>query len=177
LLLFAMVGAQKCVSFKASFTAGICSGNTVNGFACTNTDLKTSEQISAKFTSESNQWDLTSCQNSAQMYCRYVGVATNPDYCKTGGPSCKFFVSECRTDADCASGAERPTWCCSSNRKLISLQCASANSSLIDSYVKGTGCRDTNCLEWSPASSLRPVTSFLSAAALLAVAVSHFGRR
>jgi hypothetical protein len=186
LFLLVTCSAQQCVQVKVIPTAGMCKDYTMNGFTCTNTAtlIATADQISAALITEVNKMDQAKCQSQTAKSCDVFGGIINPDYCKVGGNMCKLAsYPKCNTDAHCATAGE-PFMCCQTLRNMASLLCTGINTATLDAFVtrmktqaaENGGCRDTDCVAWSSASSLRsaPIVFRVPALALLAVLVFYF---
>jgi hypothetical protein len=188
LFLLVTCSAQQCVQIKLALTAGICKDNMMNRFTCTNTATlrATADQISEAMTIEVNKLDQATCQSQALFgqTCDILGGIINPDFCKVGGNMCKTFsFPECKTDPQCGTGVE-PFMCCQALRNRVSLMCTGVNTTSLDTYItrmktqvaSNMGCRDTDCVAWSSASSLRsaPIDLQVPALALLVVLVFCF---
>ncbi len=173
LFLLVTCSAQQCLEVKTIPTAGICKDYTINLFTCVNTAI--ADRTRADITSSLNKMDQATCQSS--NFCDLFGGTISPDYCKVGGNQCKMFsLPACQTHADCAIGAT-PFRCCQTLRRMGSLLCTGINTATFDAFItimktqaadKG-GCRDTDCIAWSSASSLSSTPKVLPALALLAV--------
>jgi hypothetical protein len=187
LLMAVTACAQQCVPFKATPTAGMCKDFTMNGVQCTSSSSPTSEKISAALVDRFNGINEDKCrQDIGSSTCTSLGGKTSTDMCKMGGNYCKFSsVPGCQTDAHCAVGAKSPVYCCSAVKNQLNLLCTGLNSSAVDIFIsqakkESGGCRDTDCLDWSSASSLQSLCTtpiVLPAITLLAIAISSFGQR
>jgi hypothetical protein len=189
-LLVVTVCAQKCVQFKAIPTAGMCKDYTMNGMRCTRSS-KTSDNISAEVVDRFNRMSQDECQKQMvgeSSTCTSLGGKANPDVCKAGGFYCKSAtLPDCATDAHCASSSVLPFYCCSAIKYQIQMLCTGVDSSAVDTLISqakkvasnsnSISCRDTDCLEWSSASSLCTTPIILPAVALFAIATSFFGQR
>jgi hypothetical protein len=197
LLLVVTACAQQCVTFQATPTAGMCKDYNMNGVRCTSSSTPTSDKISAAVVDSWNAINPDKCQEtfSSSSTCPSFGGKLNPDLCKIGGHYCKTAtLPQCKTDAHCAKSSDGPSmmppiYCCSAFKNQINLLCTGVNSSALDTYISqmkkepansksSTGtCRDTDCIDWSSASSLCTMPIVLPAVALLAITISFFGQR
>ena len=190
LLLVGTACAKKCLPYKATPTAGMCKGYTIDGAMCLPI-IETSDQYSQNTVLLFNSIEQDQCQQNIDQnpsFCTDLGGKFRQEMCKMGGLYCQIStLSRCTTDAQCADGVVLFR-CCSSIRHQINLFCTGVDNSLVEAYISQAkmrmsansnqeACRDTDCIDWNSASSLNTTPILLPVMVLLAIITSFFGQR